>query len=929
MNLLFLGILIFLFNISSNAHDEFYKVQNGQLVLTNSYPFVHWQENQIRLLLQFNPATIPFELDYNETIDEFRNGYNEWAYSSCYSFTEFQFDGVPCNFSSLTTIFPDPEEGGAGAILAIEEIFGVDYIVEYAFNPRTAVSQTQVAFNNTNVRNFQWTNAIVFPPFTDWLHFKSVVVHEFGHMLGLNHCTQLEATMWPVIYFNTYDKATLSSYDITGVNILCGATGVEDYIFVWVDNPEIPFNINQLYVGRVHSTFVDLPPYGDYIVEWGNWRIKALTNCSEILALEDEYGNINIPPLPDGHYWLRDANGYVLAKAIHSGMDNTGHYHEGYTDIKISGVPDNSSGTLTSDGYWCGDVTITGNITVPSGITLTIYPGANINFNNSSSLIVNGTLNASGVSFSKITFDFINKDKTAQNGIKIYSGATANISHAIIKNAWNGIYANAVNPNISNCEIKYCDRGIYLYNTNSVSGSSSIINNKIFSNPYGIYLYKSSPQIRDNEIYTNGFEGILAHTNSSPYLGYYGVSANNVIYGNLWGIRAYYNSNPFLGEDECGIYGGYNIIQNNADYAIVAELLSNIMAEMNWWGSSSPSPGLFFTMDGSSIDYIPYLTSPPNQRTITKSPEEIEFDDTFSNFKGADDYLENPTPVNYDPNWPIERKLKFVRSLIYLGKNAFAQSVCKDIIRFNPDSLLSFFALDILWEGSRHPRTDSLTNINALRGFLNSIIQNGFNREIFAAAGLTLAGLQGTSGLNTLNDIIEHFSGHRIGEIALFQKFMYYLFDEEDRNNAILVLQDLVQLYPNSLSTKEALRFIDSTEISQRFYLGKNKNLTADDIPVEYELLGNFPNPFNPGTNIRYALPYESEIEIRIYDIMGREIISFDLTQTQGYHNLYWDGKNNNNGIVSSGIYIFRIKAKSLEGNNEVFEKSAKLMLLK
>jgi len=99
---------------------------------------------------------------------------------------------------------------------------------------------------------------------------------------------------------------------------------------------------------------------------------------------------------------------------------------------------------------------------------------------------------------------------------------------------------------------------------------------------------------------------------------------------------------------------------------------------------------------------------------------------------------------------------------------------------------------------------------------------------------------------------------------------------------------------------------------------------------MDYKLYQNYPNPFNPSTTISYALPQTSDVEIIIYDIMGREVKQFIIpTQNAGYQNVVWDGRNNFGISVSSGIYIFRFRANSLEDKNRTFEKSAKLMLIK
>jgi len=91
----------------------------------------------------------------------------------------------------------------------------------------------------------------------------------------------------------------------------------------------------------------------------------------------------------------------------------------------------------------------------------------------------------------------------------------------------------------------------------------------------------------------------------------------------------------------------------------------------------------------------------------------------------------------------------------------------------------------------------------------------------------------------------------------------------------------------------------------------------------------SYPNPFNPSTTLSYSLPSTSNVKLEIYDVMGRLIKSFTTnSQSSGTHQVVWDGTNSNGIKVSTGIYIYRFEATSLE-TNEHFVKSAKLMLIK
>ncbi|MHC1736774.1 MAG: T9SS type A sorting domain-containing protein [Ignavibacteriaceae bacterium] len=93
--------------------------------------------------------------------------------------------------------------------------------------------------------------------------------------------------------------------------------------------------------------------------------------------------------------------------------------------------------------------------------------------------------------------------------------------------------------------------------------------------------------------------------------------------------------------------------------------------------------------------------------------------------------------------------------------------------------------------------------------------------------------------------------------------------------------------------------------------------------PETFSLSQNYPNPFNPTTQIKFQLPIDSRVDLRIYDILGREVatlLSDDLKT--GYYTTEWNGRNNSGVMVSSGIYIYRIVAGK-------FVQTKKMMMLK
>ena len=97
-------------------------------------------------------------------------------------------------------------------------------------------------------------------------------------------------------------------------------------------------------------------------------------------------------------------------------------------------------------------------------------------------------------------------------------------------------------------------------------------------------------------------------------------------------------------------------------------------------------------------------------------------------------------------------------------------------------------------------------------------------------------------------------------------------------------------------------------------------------VPKEFSLEQNYPNPFNPITNIIYSIPKKSHVDVRIYNLIGREIkMLVNEEQEAKYYNIFWDGKDNSGNSVSSGMYFFRMVAQSPQ---KQYVKTRKMILL-
>ncbi len=598
---------------------------------------------------------------------------------------------------------------------------------------------------------------------------------------------------------------------------------------------------------------------------------------------------------------------------------------------------------------------MTGNLTVPFGVTLTIAPGTEVNVVPGSVIEVSGTLNAQGTASEPIIFTSIIENPQQNQywgklrilgGSSIMEYCTVEYSNyglaaecdmtvnscTFSNNKIYGIYSKRKAPAIQNCTIHDNYYGIYVYQANQAStGNILISGNQIYDNTYGIYLSDSSPDIRSNNIELN-WQGIKCYGNSDALLGDVGYYGNNIITDHSTvGVYAY-NSSPFLGEDMCVINGGNNQITECGDYLVYAASGSYVTAENNWWGSSTPVSTDFYAQFGSYIDYTPWLTSAPSKAAGTiKSPEEEFYDLAFDKYTSG--YLPNGKgdPLEYfNENWTLRRKLNFARNLTHLGYAPATWTICRNILQNHPDSSLAEYALDLIYEAARHQSATTGYQIPALRILLTTMAARSSDKPVYARAALYLAQFLGKNGLPILDRIVSNWPEHLVAERALYEKFQYYLLQEENADAAEQVLAMLAETFPNSVSQLDA----------QEMYLlitGQNPNkellkkiASQESIPENFELRGNYPNPFNPTTRISFAVPVAAKVKIVIYDLLGKKVRVIEVSHIEpGNHEIYWNGRNELGELVHRGMYIYKFTAEALDNSFAPYEKSMKMLLVK
>jgi hypothetical protein len=160
-----------------------------------------------------------------------------------------------------------------------------------------------------------------------------------------------------------------------------------------------------------------------------------------------------------------------------------------------------------------------------------------------------------------------------------------------------------------------------------------------------------------------------------------------------------------------------------------------------------------------------------------------------------------------------------------------------------------------------------------------------------------------------------------------------YVFEGELPEAVQVALLDLVERRVYDLSAGEKPQAItDYTDkVPYRIkvmagsgdYVQQSIEEALAQLPEEFALSPNYPNPFNPTTTITYALPHPAKASLRVYNLVGQEIITLvNGWEDMGYHKTIWQGVDRTGRSVASGVYIAVLRAEGIV-------KTRKMVLLK
>ena len=132
---------------------------------------------------------------------------------------------------------------------------------------------------------------------------------------------------------------------------------------------------------------------------------------------------------------------------------------------------------------------------------------------------------------------------------------------------------------------------------------------------------------------------------------------------------------------------------------------------------------------------------------------------------------------------------------------------------------------------------------------------------------------------------------------------------------------------------EEEIDYLKSWTAQRLAWMDSDILLSLDPSPIAagFRLNGPFPNPFNPSTVISYELPYDLNIEINIFNVLGRKVRSLlNEIRPAGKGATIWDGKTESGHLASGGVYFISIQVRGpSNGSNIFYQETKKVLLLK
>ncbi len=315
------------------------------------------------------------------------------------------------------------------------------------------------------------------------------------------------------------------------------------------------------------------------------------------------------------------------------------------------------------------------------------------------------------------------------------------------------------------------------------------------------------------------------------------------------------------------------------------------------------------------------------------SPEEQLFDKAFIDY-----FAVNNKSLDNDKSKSIKERLSFAYKLLKQPETESVDKICKMIIDLYPESEMgiSFYAMGLLWEASLSKEAPEFGE-KEFKSYLKELTERKDKYKINGYAQLISSLLDVGNDIKGLERLFTDYKYDVLKELALFHQFIHYYVYKQDKERAREISDKLDKMFVDSKYGYQAhLIFGDegySLEGMKKLMDEKKADLLAkslaksrdnqaeilSEMPTEYKLFNNYPNPFNPTTIIKYSVPKVSNVRLSIYNMMGQLIKTLvNETKAPGFYNAEWNGTNESNLQVSSGIYFYRFESDNFISNKKM-----------
>jgi hypothetical protein len=569
-----------------------------------------------------------------------------------------------------------------------------------------------------------------------------------------------------------------------------------------------------------------------------------------------------------------------------------------------------TSGTLSANETWFTNVTLSGSgdVIVPAGVTLTILEGVTVNLNGKSIRSTGGTITNQG------TITGLKAKLTYQTVLK---GLFSNIETAISSapsgyqvNIEPGTYSENVTVNSKN-NLTISNRGnTYLTGNFTFYGCDNleITGSAVYKN-IGIY-YCDYPRVITNIDGNSSGAGINIYYCTDFYQVH---DINNCSTGLNVGSSSGNSSESNYNCTYCGIsasggsiVGAYNLsFCSPPTYDFMSNSSSVIESYNCYFASGHP---VNYESGGGNVDvnngtFCGYPKAAGNTGTPETQPTQVSSDDPvdaeFQTINAS--YFTLMNKNREDKGKGISDKSDFKSGLLNIIKDY------KSFIKKYPQSSFSRAALTTAANSFR-----LLDDTENRKSFLNDIINDKELTSLKGAAEILMidyyTAVKDLNGaISAADAFINNYKNDKeLSGEGLLKKGIILLFEMNQPEKAADYFTEVINNYPGSPLVEFAK---NGLELS-----GKEvKETPGENIADENNAFSAdaYPNPFNPTTTISFNLPEAGRVAVKVYDIMGAEVITLlDGERAGGRQSVVWNSQNKSGSSVASGIYIYSITYK-------------------